>query len=209
VIHSSRLLVALIAAFIATTAGAKPSWLAGDHHIHSRNSVGWNWDVEPPEPIVGGDAIYPIAMNAVMARYFGLSWMVATDHGGPNHSKITLERAYPELVMSRKIVPDVLQFAGMEFNTPGADHTSLIIPHSEGEGTILADIERRFDRRDAFPVDPERNTEAKMLEALTHMSTLADHSSLQTIPPGLLRRARSMAGQHRVNCETGTRWRLT
>ena len=53
-----------------------PAWLAGDHHIHSRYSVGWNNDTNPPTPILGGDAIYPIAMNAVMARQHGLDWMV-------------------------------------------------------------------------------------------------------------------------------------
>ena len=33
-------------------------------------------------------------MNAVMARRYGLDWMVSTDHGGPNHSKVNLEIAY-------------------------------------------------------------------------------------------------------------------
>jgi len=61
-------------------------WLAGDHHIHSRYSVGWDREQNPPEPIIGKDAIYPIQMNALMGKYFGLSWMVTTDHGGPNHS---------------------------------------------------------------------------------------------------------------------------
>ena len=97
--------------------GGEARWLAGDHHIHSRYSVGWNRDNDPPTPIIGGDAIYPIPMNALMGRRFGLSWMVATDHGGPNHSKVNLERAYPELVLSRELVPEVIQFHGMEFNS--------------------------------------------------------------------------------------------
>ncbi len=33
------------------------SWLAGDHHIHSQYSVGWNRDTNPPTPEIGGDAI--------------------------------------------------------------------------------------------------------------------------------------------------------
>ena len=53
-------------------------WLAGDHHIHSRYSVGWNNKTEPPSPVLGGDAIYPITMNAVMGRRHGLDWMVST-----------------------------------------------------------------------------------------------------------------------------------
>ena len=107
-----------------------PQWIAGDHHIHSRYSTGWDREQEPPAPILGGDAIYPIQMNALMAKYFGLGWMVATDHGGPNHSQVNLEQAYPELQQSRLVVPEVVQFWGMEFDTPGADHSSLIIPHS-------------------------------------------------------------------------------
>jgi hypothetical protein len=47
------------------------AWLAGDHHIHSRYSVGWDDSVEPPSPVLGGDAIYPIPMNALMARSTG------------------------------------------------------------------------------------------------------------------------------------------
>ncbi len=151
---------------------AERSWIAGDHHIHSRYSVGWNQEVNPPSPILGGDAIYPIAMNATMARHFGLSWMVATDHGGPNHSKVNLETAYPELQLSREVVPEVIQFYGMEFDTPGADHSSLIIPHSHDEASNLEEIEHGFAKHEAWPRDPGRDTEPKMLEALTFMRGL-------------------------------------
>src|SRR5688572_24223187 len=78
----------------ADTAQAR-RWLAGDHHIHSHYSVGWNDSTTPPTPILAGDARYPIPTNAEMAHKHGLSWMVSTDHGGPNHSKVNLEHAYP------------------------------------------------------------------------------------------------------------------
>ena len=128
-------------------------WLAGDHHIHSRYSVGWDNDSTPPSPIIAGDAIYPIPMNALMAKRYGLSWMVSTDHGGPNHSKVNLELAYPELLSSREAVPEVIQFYGMEFDTPGADHSSLIIPHTHDESERLYDIESQFNKREPFPRD--------------------------------------------------------
>ncbi len=147
-------------------------WLAGDHHIHSRFSVGWNRDNDPPTPIIGGDAIYPIPMNALMGRRFGLSWTVATDHGGPNHSKVNLERAYPELVLSRELVPEVVQFWGMEFNSPGADHSSLIIPHGPDEAQRLYELESGFDRQEAHPFDKTRDTEPRMIEAIQLMSGL-------------------------------------
>lgn len=146
-----------------------PAWIAGDHHIHSRFSVGWDREQEPPAPVLAGDAIYPTAMNALMARHFGLGWMVTTDHGGPNHSQVNLEIAYPELLQSREVVADVVQFYGMEFDTPGADHSSLIIPHTHDESERLFSIESRFAKREPWPANPDWDTEPRMLEALRSM----------------------------------------
>ena len=153
-------------------AGDSPQWLAGDHHIHSRYSVGWDNDTDPPTPILGGDAIYPIAMNAIMARRHGIDWMVTTDHGGPNHSQVHLNHAYPELLESRKAVPEVIQFLGMEFDTPAADHTSLIFPQTDAEIQNLAEIEAKFNSREPWPVDPLKNTPRQMLSALAAMKEL-------------------------------------
>ncbi len=144
-------------------------WLAGDHHIHSRFSVGYDEKTTPPTPQMGADAAYPIPMNAVMARRYGLEWMVATDHGGPNHSKVHRDHSYPELQMSRQAVPEVIQFFGMELNTPGADHSSIIVPPGDKEVDRLVEIETMFDAREVWPVDPARNEEPKMLDALKAM----------------------------------------
>ena len=104
--------------------------------------------------------MYSTPLNAQMARRFGLSWMVTTDHGGPNHSKFNLTHAYEELKQSRQLVPEVLQFYGMELNMPAMDHHTLIIPNVTDESSILFEIESRFDANDAWPLDPARNTEA-------------------------------------------------
>ncbi len=98
--------------------------------------------------------------------------MVCTDHGGPNHSKVNLEQAYPDLVRSRRLVPEVLQFWGMEFNAPARDHHTLIIPKHSGEALQLFQIESRYDKNEPFPADPGRDTEARMIEALRFMSSL-------------------------------------
>ncbi|WP_300577201.1 phosphoesterase [Phenylobacterium sp.] len=150
---------------------AERAWLAGDHHVHSRYSVGWTPDPAggPPKPEIAGDAIYPIPTNAAMAARHGLSWMVSTDHGGPNHSKVNRDLAYPELQRSRAEVPGLIQFYGMEFDTPGADHSSLIIPHTPKERDVLEGIESRFAKREPWPADPSWDTEPRMLEALRHM----------------------------------------
>lgn len=156
--------------------GAGRSWLAGDHHVHSHMSVSWQADpndqAAAPKPILGGDAVYEIRMNAMMARRSGLSWIVATDHGGPNHSKLSYEQAYPELLAARIEVPEVLQFYGMEFDTPGADHSSMILPRTEAERDALLKIESGFSSRDAWPADKRRDMEEKMLEALASLRAM-------------------------------------
>ncbi|WP_216822164.1 phosphoesterase [Novosphingobium sp. TH158] len=144
-------------------------WLAGDHHVHSRFSVGYDAKTTPPTPIMGADAAYPIPMNAVMARRHGLSWMVSTDHGGPLHSKVNHDHAYPELLSSRAAVPDLVQFFGMEFDSPAADHSSIVVPAGPDEAARLRSIEEAFNAREAFPSDPARDTEPRMVEALKAM----------------------------------------
>ena len=39
--------------------------------------------------------------NAVQAQAFGLRWVVHTDHGGPGHSAVTRDHAYPALLQAR------------------------------------------------------------------------------------------------------------
>ncbi|MEE2637389.1 MAG: phosphoesterase, partial [Acidobacteriota bacterium] len=109
-----------------------------------------------------------------MARMFGLRWMVTTDHGGPNHSKVNLVEAYRELILSRTLVTEVLQFYGMELNLPGMDHHTLIIPRAEDEASVLYEIERQFDANEdwARPPDPRRRSEALRHGALEYMKSL-------------------------------------
>ncbi|GAB2957693.1 phosphoesterase [Nonomuraea fastidiosa] len=141
-------------------------WRAGDHHVHSEYSGEFDTKTNPPTFHKGADAVYPIVTNAIMAKYFGLTWAMCTDHGGPTHSKVNLEQAYPDLLRSRVLVPEVLQFWGMEFDAPALDHHTLMIPHHEGEAQQLFELESRFAKHDAFPADPGRDTEAKMVEFL-------------------------------------------
>jgi hypothetical protein len=146
--------------------GRNRAWRAGDHHVHSEYSGAFDTSVTPPKFSKGADAVYPIVTNAIMAKHFGLSWAMCTDHGGPTHSKVNLEQAYPDLLRSRQLVPDVLQFWGMEFDTPAADHHTLMIPRHDDEAKQLFELESRFNKFDAFPTDPARDTEAKMIEFL-------------------------------------------
>lgn len=169
----------------------EPRWIAGDHHVHSRYSVGWDTTKDPPTPIIGGDATYPIPMNALMGRHYGLGWMVATDHGGPNHSKVNLEQAWPELNYAREVVPEVIQFYGMELDTPGADHSSIIMPHDHDEADHLHEIESRFAKYERWPVDSTWDRPSRMLDALAVMRefarrpvVIAHHPSRSGAAPG-------------------------
>src|SRR5688572_22639229 len=93
-------------------------WQAGDHHVHSEWSVDWDRSTSPPAPIRAGDSPYTRARNARQALAHGLSWMVHTDHGGPGHSRVTHDDAWPALLQARKEVPALIQFNGMEFDVP-------------------------------------------------------------------------------------------
>ncbi|MER7589897.1 phosphoesterase [Micromonospora sp. NPDC127501] len=142
------------------------AWRAGDHHIHSEYSGEFDTTKSPIVFHKGADAVYPIVTNAIMAKNFGLTWAMCTDHGGPTHSKVNIEQAYPDLLRSRKLVPEVLQFWGMEFDAPSLDHHTLMIPRHEDEAKQLFELESRFAKYDAFPTDPARDTEARMVEFL-------------------------------------------
>ena len=166
------LFVIVGAAVILSAQAADRRWLAGDSHVHSHWSPGYDRTGETPRELKGEDAIYSTPRNAQMAKRYGLSWMVTTDHGGPNHAKFNATHAYAELGQSRESVPDVLQFYGMELNMPGMDHHTLIVPNADDEWSVLFEIEHRFDKNEMWPVDPARDTEAARTKALNYMRAL-------------------------------------
>jgi hypothetical protein len=147
-------------------------WLAGDPHIHSRWSLDYDESKNPPAPI-HDDAIYSIPRNAQMAKESGLRWMVTTDHGGPSHATLNFDEAYPELVRSRQMVPEVLQFYGLELNMPGMDHHTVIVPAGENEARTVFEIESRFDAKERWPKESVRDTEAARVAALSYMQKLS------------------------------------
>ncbi len=147
------------------------SWQAGDHHVHSEWSVDWDHRTTPPTPIRGGDSSYSRTHNARQALANGLTWMVHTDHGGPGHSAVTRDHAWPALLQARRDVPTLIQFNGMEFDVPAAEHASLIIAPGPDEREQLITIERDYSRSE--PVQGSRDDGQTMLDALTHMGALS------------------------------------
>ncbi len=145
-------------------------WLAGDHHVHSEWSVEWDRSTNPPTPIRGGDSSYSRSRNAAQAKAFGLRWMIHTDHGGPGHSVVTRDHAYPALIQARVDVPDVIQFNGMEFDVPAGEHASLIIAPGPDERDQLVTAERDYSRSE--PLQGSRDTQQEMLAALGYLRGL-------------------------------------
>lgn len=146
-------------------------WLPGDHHVHSEWSVDWDHGTTPPTPIRGGDSSYTRSRNAQRAQHFGLRWMVHTDHGGPGHSAVTRDHAYPALLEARRDVPGLIQFNGMEFDVPAGEHATLIIAPGPLEREQLVTLERDYSRSE--PLQGSRDTQQQMLDALDHMRSLA------------------------------------
>jgi hypothetical protein len=174
--HLLLLVAALAAPALAMAADEDRGryWLAGDHHVHSEFSLRFRPDPSDPAalptPQADGDGRYAMTINAERARTYGLDWIVTADHGGPGRSSLAFDRAYPALEAARGAVPELIQFYGMEFDTPGGDHSTLILPIEGSERAALRDYERRFSTRDAWPTDPARNAEARGLAALRYFA---------------------------------------
>jgi hypothetical protein len=167
VLLSTLGLAAPVAAAPPTPFGEARHWLAGDHHVHSIYSASYPIDPatpdKPPAPVIGGDSAHTVVQNAQKARSFGLDWMVATDHGGPGHSALNYARAWPDVVAARQAVQGLTLFYGAEFDVPGGEHATLMLPINDGE---------RDAQREAFPADQARTTKARMIAALRAMAAL-------------------------------------
>ncbi|MET1756118.1 phosphoesterase [Novosphingobium sp. RD2P27] len=194
------LLVIALDAAAASHPTTERRWLAGDHHVHSIYSAKYPTDPERPEimpeSVIGGDSSHTILQNAQMARRFGLDWMVSTDHGGPHHSALNYTKAWPDVVVARRAVPDLLLFYGMEFDVPGGEHATLILPLDIDERDTLREIESRFGKREAFPPDPARNTKPRMMEALRYMARLPNPPVLIANHPSRTAPGRRQWGLH-------------
>jgi hypothetical protein len=180
------LLTAMFAGCATVDQPLPEQWLAGDHHVHSQYSGEMDRSVEPPVYRIGVHGTYSMPHNARMAVEHGLSWIVSTDHGGRFHARMVLDQAYPEFLQAREEVPELFNFFGFEMNTPGADHSSIIMPHTHDEATRVFDVETEFDRFREGRSEPDRNSTQKMIDALVEMKTfpqlpvvIANHPSRQ------------------------------
>lgn len=115
--------------------GSSPAWqplrfLAGDHHVHSNLS---------------SDGQYEPWQLAIGAAAHGLDWMVLTDHGGVLHSKYGVGMLGPALEVAQERAPGLLLYPGLEWNAPGMDHTTVVVPPGTEALGVLREFERRYD----------------------------------------------------------------
>ncbi|MCE7010714.1 PHP domain-containing protein [Kibdelosporangium philippinense] len=125
----------------ATPAAATPQhnvprggfrWLAGDHHVHTQYS---------------DDGKYRVIDHVRQANAYGLGWLVITDHGGPVHAKIGVDKVNPDIKAAREKYDDTLVFQGLEWNIPGAEHGTVFVAPGRNEASFLKEFELGYDGR--------------------------------------------------------------
>ncbi|GAB2477429.1 PHP domain-containing protein [Promicromonospora xylanilytica] len=156
----------LVAAGTATTASAAPGrsrprrggyvWLAGDHHLHSQYS---------------NDAMYRIDDQAVRAVTGGLDWMVVTDHGNESFAAHSIAPQRRDILAAReRHGANLLIFNGLEWNIPGAEHTTFMMAPGAGEAEALQELVDRYDALVVGARDGTPENEALAITALEHIA---------------------------------------
>ena len=106
------------------------TWLAGDHHIHTRYS---------------DDGQYRVIDQVRQAVAHGLDWMVITDHGSEQHVRIGVDKVNPDIRQARAAHENALVFQGLEWNIPAAEHGTVFVHPGRNEVEVLKQFERDYD----------------------------------------------------------------
>jgi hypothetical protein len=128
--------------------------LSGDHHIHTRFSP---------------DAQYDVITQVQKGRQFGLDWLVITDHGGVAHQKLSIDKITPEIAQARRQYSDTLIYQGLEWNIPGAEHATVMLPPGPANIDILKAFEAGYDGSVLAANGVTGNVEPYALEALRYL----------------------------------------
>ncbi|MEV4511696.1 PHP domain-containing protein [Dactylosporangium sp. NPDC049525] len=139
--------------------GSGYTWLAGDHHIHTQFS---------------GDGMYRVSDHVRHASAYGLDWMVITDHGGPQHAKIGVDKVNPQIRAARDAYRDMLVFQGLEWNIPMAEHGTVFVLPGANEVPVLKEFENSFDGTAVGAVDPSLVTEALAIAGVRFLARAVD-----------------------------------
>ncbi len=143
-------------------------WLSGDHHIHTQYSP---------------DALYRVIDQVQHANAYGLDWMVITDHGTAQHTRIGVELTNPDIKAARALVKDTLVFQGLEWNIPAAEHGTVFVHPGANEVAVLKQFETDYDgsgpdgTRARSASTPEN--EALARTGLTYLASAVDSKRVQ------------------------------
>jgi hypothetical protein len=131
-------------------------WLAGDHHLHSQYS---------------NDAMYRIDDQATRAIDGGLDWIVITDHGNEAFAAHSIAPQRADILAAReRHGANLLIFNGLEWNIPGAEHTTFMMAPGAGEPRALQELVDRYDALVVGARDGTAENEALALAALRHIA---------------------------------------
>ncbi|MHA3704029.1 PHP domain-containing protein [Jatrophihabitans sp. YIM 134969] len=135
-------------------------WLAGDHHIHTQYS---------------SDAQYRVVDQVQHAAAYGLDWMVITDHGSDQHTRIGVDKVNPDILAARSLFSsDTLVFQGLEWNIPAAEHGTVFVHPGANEVAVLKQFEATYD---AANNGAGASTPANETVAITGLNFLAKQVS--------------------------------
>jgi hypothetical protein len=143
------------------------TWLAGDHHVHTRYSA---------------DGQYRVIDQVRHASAYGLGWMVITDHGSVPHVKVGLEKVNRDIRAARAEFAGMLMFQGMEWNVPAADHGTVFVHPGADEVAVLKEFGRAFD---GLVTGASASTPANEALAVAGVRFLAGAVSGNRIPDAL------------------------
>ncbi|KGH46711.1 histidinol phosphatase [Modestobacter caceresii] len=145
------------AAGAGTTTNAwtgRTRYYAGDHHIHTKYSP---------------DAQYDVATQVIKGRQYGLDWMVITDHGGVAHQKLSIDKITPEIEKVRRQYAGTMIYQGLEWNIPGAEHATVMLPPGNATVDILKAFEAGYDGSALAAKGVTGNVEPYAIEALKYL----------------------------------------
>ena len=139
-------------------------WLAGDHHIHTQYS---------------SDAQYRVIDQVQHAAAYGLDWMVITDHGTVQHSRIGVEKVNPDIVAARTLyAADTLVFQGLEWNIPAAEHGTVFVHPGPNEVAVLKQFETSYDGAVNGTTASSTANEAIAIKGLTYLADVVKKGSV-------------------------------
>ncbi|MDT0346239.1 PHP domain-containing protein [Streptomyces litchfieldiae] len=148
--------------------GDRLLWLAGDHHIHTQYSP---------------DGQYRVVDQVGNGARFGLDWMVITDHGNVNHSRIGVEKVNPDIREARDRYEDTLVFQGLEWNIPAAEHGTVFVHPGNNEVSVLKQFETDYDGGVKGATD---NTPANEALAIAGLNFLAEQIQRRKVKDALM-----------------------